>query len=530
MVDRRAASSTPSMRISSVPAPSMRAPICRARSASSSTSGSRARSRARCAPSASAAAIITFSVPVTVDHVEGDRRRPRSRSARAPRRSRARARSRRPAPRGPSGAGRWGARRWRSRRAARPGPGRSARAAARARAPRRASSSRARRAPRASRPRGTRIATACVAPAAPLAPGSPCGASSREHGARRRRGRARCGRGGSPSASSAAARMGSAAFFAPETCTVAAAAARRLRRRSCPSVRVLGAAILGRVGRRLRRHGQAVEAARGPVSPRRRAKPGLEAERRQRPPRGSRASPVHSRPARRRAARAPRRRCGAGASSPSAPAVERQRGSRRTSRESAGELPRRDVGRVRDDRRRTARPAAPARTGRPASEARPSAARAPRRSRAPRRARPARGRSRRTRGLGPLERERDARCSPSRCTGRARAAALGQRARAPPRPASSVSGRGNEHARVDPEGAAVELARAGEVGGGLAGGAPPDELAVGGELGLAERLVEVEVEPHPVAGEHVGEQHLGGEPGRVDARASRRSPASRRGA
>jgi len=54
------------MRSSSVPAPSMRAPMRLSASARSITSGSRAQLRSTLRPSASAAAIMMFSVPVTV--------------------------------------------------------------------------------------------------------------------------------------------------------------------------------------------------------------------------------------------------------------------------------------------------------------------------------------------------------------------------------------------------------------------------------------------------------------------------------
>ena len=49
------------------------------------------------------------------------------------------------------------------------------------------------------------------------------------------------------------------------------------------------------------------------------------------------------------------------------------------------------------------------------------------------------------------------------------------------------------------------------------GSPSPDQLPERGELGGAERLVEVEVEPDPVAAERVGEEDLGGEARRVDA-------------
>ncbi len=58
--------STPSIRISWLPAPSMRAPMAVSAAARSATSGSRAQLPSTVRPSASAAAIITFSVPVTV--------------------------------------------------------------------------------------------------------------------------------------------------------------------------------------------------------------------------------------------------------------------------------------------------------------------------------------------------------------------------------------------------------------------------------------------------------------------------------
>ena len=57
---------TPSIRMMSVPAPSMRAPIALSARARSSTSGSRAAFSSTVAPSASTAAMRAFSVPVTV--------------------------------------------------------------------------------------------------------------------------------------------------------------------------------------------------------------------------------------------------------------------------------------------------------------------------------------------------------------------------------------------------------------------------------------------------------------------------------
>jgi len=58
--------STPWMRITSVPAPEMRAPMLIRQLARSTTSGSRAAFSITVSPSARQAAIIRFSVPVTV--------------------------------------------------------------------------------------------------------------------------------------------------------------------------------------------------------------------------------------------------------------------------------------------------------------------------------------------------------------------------------------------------------------------------------------------------------------------------------
>ncbi len=74
--------------------------------------------------------------------------------------------------------------------------------------------------------------------------------------------------------------------------------------------------------------------------------------------------------------------------------------------------------------------------------------------------------------------------------------------------------------RPDAERAPQELAPTREPRGGLPGGPAAHELPERRQLGRAERLVEVEVEPDPVAGERVSEQDLGGEPRGVDAAAS----------
>ena len=69
---------------------------------------------------------------------------------------------------------------------------------------------------------------------------------------------------------------------------------------------------------------------------------------------------------------------------------------------------------------------------------------------------------------------------------------------------------------VHRERAAVELLAADQVGGRFTVGSPADELAVRRELRLAERLVEVEVEPDAIAPQRRREQHLGGEPRGID--------------
>ncbi len=70
------------MRMQSVPAPWILAPIAMRKLARSTTSGSRAAFSSKVSPSASVAAIIRFSVPVTVT-VSSTRRAPFRRPQRA---------------------------------------------------------------------------------------------------------------------------------------------------------------------------------------------------------------------------------------------------------------------------------------------------------------------------------------------------------------------------------------------------------------------------------------------------------------
>ena len=156
-------------------------------------------SRARVRPSASAAAIITFSVPVTVIPSKV-KVAPRSRrSARGLDVAVLERDARRPAPRAPSGAGRWGGRRWRSR----PGSETRARPQRAEQRPEhqhrwRAWSAPARRAPRASRSAARAPRTACGAVPATRSSVAAHRARAAAPWCGRRPGRGRCGRRGRP--------------------------------------------------------------------------------------------------------------------------------------------------------------------------------------------------------------------------------------------------------------------------------------------------------------------------------------------